>query len=55
VVDVLAGVVYALIVHFLVRRWESRRRRRVDPGSSASASASPEITSVGVETADKTR
>ncbi len=43
VVDVVAGVVYALVVHWLVRRWERKR----DPEKAAGTA-----TSVGVETAD---
>jgi membrane-associated phospholipid phosphatase len=43
VVDVVAGVVYALVIHLLVSRWENRRRR-----------LSPAQASVSVETADKT-
>jgi membrane-associated phospholipid phosphatase len=60
VIDVVAGVVYALVVHFLVNRWERRRDRRraaiadSHPDSGPDSRSNPETpsASAGVVAAD---
>jgi membrane-associated phospholipid phosphatase len=52
VVDVVAGVVYALVVHFLVNLWERRRDRRRADGAESGPNPATSTSSAGVVAAD---